>query len=139
MMKKLIYLFSAVALLCGCDQTDVIEQPNQGGTTSGDLPEVIYASADGDNDQNGEQKSDTAKTRNTVMYYKYVVWDKDDAIAYFGPKAQRAKYQYQGEEQVISAEFVRVETDDIVPEGAIMPSTAVRCIARVWMVLTLSW
>ena len=115
-MKKLTYLFSAVALLCACEQADVIEQPNQGSTTNGDLPEVIYATA-------ADSNNDTTNTRNTVIHYKTVVWDKGDAIAYIGPKTQRAKYQYEGEQQTTSAEFVRVETDDVVPEGAIMPST----------------
>ena len=115
MMKKLVYIFAALALFA-CDKAEDFGQPNQGGTASGDLPEVIHATA-------ADSNNDTTKTRNTVIHYKTVVWDKGDAIAYIGPKAQRAKYQYQGEDQVISAEFVQVETDDVVPEGAIMPST----------------
>ena len=106
----------ATVFFISCNKNELFEQPNQGSTTSGDLPEVIYATS-------ADSNNDTTKTRNTVIHYKTVVWDKDDAIAYIGPKTQRAKYQYEGEQQTISAEFVRVETDDVVPEGAIMPST----------------
>ena len=106
----------ATMFFISCNKNELFEQPNQGSTMSGDLPEVIYATS-------ADSNNDTTKTRNTVIHYKTVVWDKGDAIAYIGPKTQRAKYQYEGEQQTISAEFVRVETDDVVPEGAIMPST----------------
>ena len=91
----------ATVFFISCNKNELFEQPNQGSTTSGDLPEVIYATS-------ADSNNDTTKTRNTVIHYKTVVWDKDDAIAYIGPKTQRAKYQYEGEQQTISAEFVRV-------------------------------
>ena len=98
-MKKLIYLFSAVALLCACEQADVIEQPNQGGTASGDLPEVIYATV-ADND------SDTTKTR-TYVDGKKVLWNKGDNITYFYHKFHGAHYKYEGKDGVAEAEFTK--------------------------------
>lgn len=100
MMKKLIYLFSAVALLCGCEQSDVIDQPNQGGTASGDLPEVIYATVADNND-----KSD--KTR-TYVDGKKVLWHGGDNITYFFDFFHGAQYKYNGEDGVAEAEFDKV-------------------------------
>ena len=100
MMKKLIYLFSAVALLCACEQSDVIEQPNQGGTASGDLPEVIYATVADNND-----KSD--KTR-TYVDGKKVLWHGGDNITYFFDFFHGAQYKYNGEDGVAEAEFDKV-------------------------------
>ena len=114
-MKKLLYLTAALAFFCACEQAEDFEQPVQGGATSGEIPEVIYASV-ADNDSVGDM------TRTAIDGYKVVYWNPGDAIAYIGPKAHRAKYQYEGDKPVLTAEFVQAETDDIVPEGAIMPS-----------------
>ena len=114
-MKKLLYLTAALAFFCACEQAEDFEQPVQGGATSGEISEVIYASV-ADNDSVGDM------TRTAIDGYKVVYWNPGDAIAYIGPKAHRAKYQYEGDKPVLTAEFVQAETDDIVPEGAIMPS-----------------
>ena len=109
-MKKLIYIFSAVALLCGCEQTDVIEQlPGgcPGDSTAMELPEVIYATTDGDNDPNGEQKSDTTKTR-TYVDGKKVLWHGGDNITYFFDRFHGAQYKYNGEDGVAEAKFTQV-------------------------------
>ena len=67
-MKKLTYLFSALALLCACEQADVIEQPNQGGTASGDLPEVIYATVADNNDKSDKTRTVVAKDGNSILW-----------------------------------------------------------------------
>ena len=99
-MKKLIYLFSAVALLCGCEQADVIDQPNQGGTTSGDLPEVIYATVADDESE--------GKTRTVVANDKSVLWNTGDNITYFFDFFHGAQYKYQGEDGVAEAKFDKI-------------------------------
>ena len=100
-MKKLIYLFSALALFA-CEQADVIEQPTQGGTASGDLPEVIYATVADNND-----KSD--KTRTVVAEDgKSVLWNTGDNITYFFDFFHGAQYKYKGEDGVAEAEFTKV-------------------------------
>ena len=118
MMKKLIYIFSAVALLCGCEQTDVIEQlPGgcPGDSTAMELPEVIYATTDGDNDQNGKQESDTTKTR-TYVDGKKVLWHGGDNITYFFDRFHGAQYKYNGKDGVAEAEFDKITqgTSDFV-------------------------
>ena len=115
-MKKLTYLFSAVALLCACEQADVIEQPNQGGTTSGDLPEVIYATVADNNDKSDKTRTVVAEDGNSIL------WNTGDAVAYIGPDALRAMYQYEGYDRVATAAFTYKETSSNVPEGAIMPA-----------------
>ncbi len=114
-MKKLIYLFSALALFA-CEQADVIEQPNQGSTTSGDLPEVIYATVADNHDESDKTRTVVAKDGKTIL------WNTGDAISYIGPDALRAMYQYEGYDRVATAAFTYKETSSNVPEGAIMPA-----------------
>ena len=98
-MKKLIYLFSAVALLCGCEQSDVIDQPNQGGTGSGDLPEVIYATVADNNDKSGKTRTVVAEDGKTIL------WNTDDAVSAFFSGISNAQYQYDGDDAVATAEL----------------------------------
>lgn len=77
----------------------MIDQPNQGGTASGDLPEVIYATVADNND-----KSD--KTRTVVANDKSVLWNTGDAVSVYMDITHNAKYQYLGEGGVSYAELV---------------------------------
>ena len=101
MMKKLVYIFAVLAIFA-CEQADVIEQPNQSGTVSDDLPEVIYATV-ADND------SDTTKTRTVVAEDgKSILWNTGDNITYFFDFFHGAQYQYEGKDGVAEAEFTNV-------------------------------
>ena len=98
-MKKLLYLFSALALFSACEQSEDFGQPVQGGA-SGELPEVIYATV-ADNDQ----KSDD-KTR-TYVDGKNVLWNGGDNITYFYHKFHGAHYKHEGKDGVAEAEFTK--------------------------------
>ena len=96
-MKKIAYLFTAIALFFGCEKMDDFNQPTQGGAASGELPEVIYATV-ADNDQ----QNDTTTTR-TIVSGKSVLWHPGDAVSVFMGKTHNAKYNYTGENYVKSA------------------------------------
>ena len=99
-MKKLVYIFAVLAIFA-CEQADVIEQPNQSGTVSDALPEVIYATV-ADND------SDTTKTRTVVAEDdKTILWNTGDNITYFFDFFHGAQYKYQGQDGVAEAEFTK--------------------------------
>ncbi|MBR6630272.1 MAG: leucine-rich repeat protein [Bacteroidaceae bacterium] len=98
-MKKLTYLFSAVALLCACEQADVIDQPNQGGTASGDLPEVIYATVADNNDESDKTRTVVAEDGQSIL------WNTGDAVSAFFSGISNAKYQYDGDDAVATAEL----------------------------------
>ena len=112
-MKKIIYLFSAVALLCGCEREDLVDQLQEGIAGDGavmELPEEIYAAmADDDHadDEEAGAKADKREgaTTRTYVENKKVLWHGGDEIAYFGPSAFRAEYKYEGEDGVSSARF----------------------------------
>ena len=99
-MKKFIYLLFAPLLFCSCENDKLFELPTQGGTMSGDLPEVIYANV-ADND------SDSTKTRTFVDNMK-VLWNKGDEIFYGVRWVVGAKYVFNGEDGTASAEFTQV-------------------------------
>ena len=99
MMKKLIYLFSAVALLCACEKADDFNQPVQGGTASGDLPEVIYATVADNNDENDKTRTVVAEDGKTIL------WNTGDAVSAFFSGISNAQYQYNGEDAVATAEL----------------------------------
>ena len=100
-MKKLIYLFSALALFA-CEQADVIEQPNQGGTASGDLPEVIYATVADNNDKSDKTRTVVAEDGKTIL------WNNGDNITYFYDFFHGAQYKYNGEDGVAEAKFDKI-------------------------------
>ena len=100
-MKKLIYLFSALALFA-CEETEVIDLPNQGGTASGDLPEVIYATVADNNDKSDKTRTVVAEDGKTVL------WNRGDNITYFFDFLHGAQYKYNGEDSVAEAEFDKI-------------------------------
>ena len=105
MMKKLIYLFSAIALLCGCEREDLVDQLQE-EVVAGDgaigLPEVIYATVA----DNGNDKSD--KTR-SYTDGKSIYWNNGDAVSYYMGQNHRMQYRYDGEDGATTAEFHKVE------------------------------
>lgn len=106
-MKKLIYLLFSIVLFCSCGKGELIEQPNLGGMSDGNLPEVIYASiAD---DQNPE-------TRTYVAADKTVMWEPGDAVSFFYGNQQNARYVYEGELAASKVQFNLQE--DGKPGGA---------------------
>ena len=96
-MKKIAYLFTALALLCGCEKAEDFGQPTQGGAASGELPEVIYATV-ADDDSEG-------KTRTVVVNDKSVLWNTGDAVSAFFSGTSNAEYQYNGDDAVATAEL----------------------------------
>ena len=96
-MKKIAYLFTALALLCGCEKAEDFGQPTQGGVASGELPEVIYATV-ADDDSEG-------KTRTVVVNDKSVLWNTGDAVSAFFSGTSNAEYQYNGDDAVATAEL----------------------------------
>ena len=104
-MKRLIYICSAIALLYSCAKMEEIEKPVQDGAiadeevAASDLPEVIYASAEG-----GEED---AQTRTYVEGTK-VLWHGGDEILYCAGSSYGAKYRFDGEDGSASAEFTKV-------------------------------
>ena len=101
-MKKIAYIFTAIALLCGCQKMEDFDQPVQGGTVNGELPEVIYASM-----ADESQANDTTKTRTYVDGNK-VLWHKGDEIHYCADRSRSAKYVFNGEDGASSATFDKV-------------------------------
>lgn len=100
-MKRLIYLFSAVAILfSGCDKVE--EKPESGQEVGGStteikaLPEFIYASV---TDEQG------ANTRTFVDENKKVLWQNGDAVSYFYGSTHNARYTYNGEDGKSSVEL----------------------------------
>ncbi|MBO5916894.1 MAG: leucine-rich repeat domain-containing protein, partial [Bacteroidales bacterium] len=100
-MKRLIYLFSAVAILfSGCDKVE--EKPESGQEVGGStteikaLPEFIYASV---TDEQG------ANTRTFVDENKKVLWQNGDAVSYFYGNTHNARYTYNGEDGKSSVEL----------------------------------
>ena len=98
-MKRLFYIVATLALFA-CEETEVIDQPNQGGTASGDLPEVIYATVDDESE---------GKTRTVVAEDgKSILWNTGDNITYFFDFFHGAQYKYKGKDGVAEAEFTNI-------------------------------
>ena len=111
-MKKLFYFIAALSLFA-CEKAEDFDQPTLDGTVNGTgLPEVIYASMADEND--------TTATR-TYADGKTILWHGGDAISYIGPNSFRAKYQYDGDDGVPSAEFTYKE-DGNVPSNGVQPA-----------------
>ena len=88
-MKKLLVVFSLIALVCSCDKNQIdlpVQEEDkvevEGGSQTSDLPEVIYASMS-DEDQ-------TPDTR-TFVDNNVVLWQNGDAISYFAGKVHNVK------------------------------------------------
>ena len=115
-MKKLLYLFAALALFA-CEQPEDFDQPTQGGNASGaGLPEVIYATVD--------DESDDAETR-TVVSGQSVLWNTGDAVSLFLGETHNAKYQYNGEDRKAYAAFELDEENTGVSGSAVSLPLAV--------------
>ena len=106
-MKKLLVIFSAVALMSGCARLEEPTHPDYigGGNTETDLPEVIYVSVAADED---EQNEEDPQTRTYVDANKNVLWHGGDAFSYSYNVYRNHKYAYVGADGVSDAEFERV-------------------------------
>ena len=107
-MKKLLVVFSLIALVCSCnkDQIDlpVYEDDKvvvEGGSQTGELPEVIYASMS-DEEQSPETRTYLDGNR------KDVLWQTGDAISYFACSSHNVKYVYYGETPESKVELEKV-------------------------------
>ncbi|MBR5014139.1 MAG: leucine-rich repeat protein [Bacteroidales bacterium] len=105
-MKKLLVVFSLIALLCSCDKNQIdlpVQEEDkvevEGGSQTGELPEVIYASMS-DEDQ-------TPETR-TFVDNNVVLWQNGDAISYFACSSHNVKYVYNGETPESKVELEKV-------------------------------
>ena len=96
-MKKLSVVFLLTALVCSCDKNQIdlpVQEEDkvevEGGSQTGELPEVIYASMS-DEDQTPETRTYVDGNR------KDVLWQTGDAISYFAGNLHNVQYVYNGE------------------------------------------
>ena len=101
-MKRLINLFSVIALFCGCQKFAETENLVVKTPVSNSLPEVIYAYMAGDNDEENS-------TRTYIENYKSISWQEDDAISYFAGTDHNVKYQYNSENSATENKFTKVQ------------------------------
>ena len=125
-MKKLLVVFSLIALVCSCnkDQIDLPVHEDdkvvvEGGSQTGKLPEVIYASMS-DEEQSPETRTYLDGNR------KDVLWQTGDAISYFAGSSHNVKYVYNGETPESKVELEKVgdtgtETEQINFSRGIYP------------------
>lgn len=101
-MKKLLILFSALAVFAGCSKYDEQDLPVQGETATegeviaGDFPKVLYASM--------HEEDGSPETR-TYADGKIVLWHKGDEISAFNGKYHNFKYVNDSEDGASDAEF----------------------------------
>ena len=95
-MKKILFLFSVILLLWGCEKNEYSTNSRQDDVLTEDvqnaeLPEVLYASV--------VIEQDTV-TRTVVGGddRNEVHWQNGDAISFFSGKTHNARYDYEGEE-----------------------------------------
>ena len=103
-MRKTLILFSALALLFGCEKIEEINHPIQDesvnlGETFDALPEVLHASVA--DEQN-------AQTR-TYVEGKTIFWHNGDAISFFAGKKHNVQYVYNGETPASKVELDKVD------------------------------
>ena len=108
-MKKLLVVFSLVALVCSCDKNQIdlpVQEEDkvevEGGSQTGELPEVIYASMS-DEDQTPETRTYVDGNR------KDVLWQTGDAISYFSGNLHNVQYVYNGETPASKVELEKVD------------------------------
>ena len=106
-MKRLIYLVSAIALFCGCQQFGetqdlAIKVPTSSGTHDDNLPEEIYAYM-------ADNKDEERSTRTYIDNNKNILWQKGDAILYCASNILNSKYVFNGENGSASAKFTKAE------------------------------
>ena len=116
-MKKIKFMFVALALLGACEKHEVVDQPDvdkgevgeviEGETSDYVLPDVLYASISGnENDGEGGQEVGQPQTR-TYQENKKVLWQNGDAISFFAGNTHNARYVYSGEDGQASVELVK--------------------------------
>ena len=114
-MKRLL-LFVIIAFLWGCEKIDQDTSVNNESTVQGEvsdqevaefeLPETLYASVSGEDDQN----EDDSETRTFVGPDGHkVLWHNGDAISFFAGRYHNAKYAYYGEDGIEVAELLKDE------------------------------
>ena len=128
-MKKLSVVFSLIALVCSCDKNQIdlpVQEEDkvevEGGSQTGELPEVIYASMS-DEDQTPETRTYVDGNR------KDVLWQTGDAISYFSGNLHNVQYVYNGETPASKVELQKVgdtgtETEQIKFSRGIYPYDA---------------
>ncbi len=103
-MKRLLYLITVFALLCGCEKNqEQLEQDQQQDapvTELGELPDRIQVSTAGDEDD--------AETR-TILENSKVLWQNGDAISYFASNIHNTRYVYGGEDGKTSVDLDKDE------------------------------
>ena len=107
MIKKVIYLFIPLALLCGCEHSEDLGTMNKSNLLS-EVPEVLYASMADENDHASEGEGANKMTR-TYVDDKSVLWHSGDAVSYFASSNHNVKYQYNGEDGASTADFTLVQ------------------------------
>ncbi len=124
-MKKLLYLFAALALLWGCDKNKEQAQPgtedNNIVTEIGELPEVLYVSTAAEAD---DVEKESVESR-TYTDDKRVLWQNGDAISFFAGNIHNVKYFYEGEDGLASVELVKDEASTGISGDPLMMSQAV--------------
>ena len=107
-MKKLSVVFLLIALVCSCNKNQIdlpVQEEDkvevEGGSQTGELPEVIYASMS-DEDQTPETRTYVDGNR------KDVLWQTGDAISYFACSSHNVKYVYYGETPESKVELEKV-------------------------------
>ena len=104
-MKKILFLFSAILLLWGCEKNEDSTNSRQDDVLTEDvqnaeLPEVLYASVVIEQDTvtrtvvGGEDRNE-------------VHWQSGDAISFFSGNTHNARYDYEGEGGKTSVELVK--------------------------------
>ncbi|MBO7331576.1 MAG: hypothetical protein J6U52_07285, partial [Alistipes sp.] len=104
-MKKILFLFSAILLLWGCEKNEDSTNSRQDDVLTEDvqnaeLPEVLYASVVIEQDTvtrtvvGGEDRNE-------------VHWQNGDAISFFSGNIHNARYDYEGEGGTTTVELVQ--------------------------------
>ncbi len=122
-MKKILFLFSAILLLWGCEkneerynsrQDDVLTDEVQ----NAELPEILYASVVIEQDS-------VTRTYIGGENRTKVLWQNNDAISFFSGNTHNAKYYYEGEDGATSVELVKDETKPGIGGSVLLTSQAV--------------
>ena len=122
-MKKILYIFSAILFLWGCEKNEDINNSRQDDVLTEEvqgteLPEVLYASV--------VIEQDTV-TRTYVggANRDEVLWQDGDAISFFSVNTHNARYDYAGEGGTTSVELVKDETKPGATGSYLLKSQAV--------------
>ena len=105
-MKKLLFIFFALALFWGCEKSDSLVHENEDELIDGEiadkeetdnpvtdyvLPEILYASMT-------DEDKDKPQTRTVVGDDgRKILWQNGDAVSYFAGNMHNARYTYTGE------------------------------------------